>query len=169
MLVMRRKNGYRFVIAGSEYAPHFQTSAVGSFTTIIQQDIDRKHPHHLLHPRIISPTSSKSSSECSSSTLPPSLHSPTALSLPTSPPRYGSEKEVYQVKLSRAFSETYSKQMVDGQSTAVVQQRLIPSKPNGMWGMELLIGVVEIVPPWGDTRLILFKELITMLALSEPA
>ena len=55
------------------------------------------------------------------------------------------------VKLLRAFLSKDSKQMVAaGQFTAVlaiVQQRLIPSKLNDVWGFELLQGVVQNVPP----------------------
>jgi exportin-2 (importin alpha re-exporter) len=53
--------------------------------------------------------------------------------------------------LLSSFLAKDSKQMVEsGQFTtvlAVVQQRLIPSKLNDVWGMELLKGVVENVPP----------------------
>jgi exportin-2 (importin alpha re-exporter) len=54
------------------------------------------------------------------------------------------------VKLLKAFLAKDSKQMVStGQFIsvlAVVQQRLIPSKLNDIWGFELLQAVVQHIP-----------------------
>ena len=54
------------------------------------------------------------------------------------------------VKLLKAFLVRDSKQIVStGQYTAIlaiVQQRLIPSKINDVWGFELLQAVVQNVP-----------------------
>jgi exportin-2 (importin alpha re-exporter) len=56
------------------------------------------------------------------------------------------------VKLLRVFLARDGKQMVStGQFTAVlavIQQRLIPSKMNDMWGFELLRGIVRNIPPY---------------------
>lgn len=55
------------------------------------------------------------------------------------------------VKLLKAFLARDARQMIAaGQLAAVlgiVQQRLIPSKINDAWGMELLQAVVQNIPP----------------------
>jgi exportin-2 (importin alpha re-exporter) len=56
------------------------------------------------------------------------------------------------VKLLKAFLARDAKQMVvAGQVAAVlgiIQQRLIPSKINDVWGMELLQAVMQNIPVW---------------------
>ena len=56
------------------------------------------------------------------------------------------------VKLLKAFLARDAKQMAaSGQYNAVlgvIQQRLIPSKLNDMWGFELLQAVVQYTPPY---------------------
>jgi CAS/CSE protein, C-terminus len=56
------------------------------------------------------------------------------------------------VKLLKAFLARDAKQMIAaGQVAAVlgiIQQRLIPSKINDVWGMELLQAVMQNIPVW---------------------
>lgn len=55
------------------------------------------------------------------------------------------------VKLLKAFLARDARQMIAagqlGAVLGIVQQRLIPSKINDAWGMELLQAVVQNIPP----------------------
>jgi exportin-2 (importin alpha re-exporter) len=55
------------------------------------------------------------------------------------------------VKLLKAFLARDTAEMVNtgriATVLAIIQQRLIPSKINDVWGFELLQGVVQCVPP----------------------
>lgn len=151
----------RFVVgATSTTLPTFEQALFGPFTIILQQDIDRKLPHH---------TSSESSLiilmseyipyvfqilaqmlELHTTDVPAEYRS--LLPFLLTPPAWQQKGSIPGlVKLLKAFLSRDAKQMVAANQypavLAVVQQRLIPSKLNDAWGFELLQSVVQHIPP----------------------
>ncbi|KAK7436636.1 importin-alpha export receptor [Stygiomarasmius scandens] len=149
----------RFVAGTSkETMPTFEQVLFPQFTNIIQNDIDQYIPYVFqilaqmleLQPSSVIPDQYRS--------LLPFLLTPTVWQQKGSVPGL--------VKLLKAYLARDAKQMVaQGQIAAVLgvcQQRLIPSKQNDVWGIELLMGVVGSLDV--DTLNQYFKTVIlTML------
>ncbi|KIJ59904.1 hypothetical protein HYDPIDRAFT_99775 [Hydnomerulius pinastri MD-312] len=133
----------RFVVHGNPTTLEtFEQALFGPFTFILQQDIDQYIPYvfQILAQMLSLHTSSIPTSYRS---LLPFLLTPACWQQKGSIPGL--------VKLLKAFLARDAAEMINtGQITAVlaiVQQRLIPSKINDVWGFELLQGVVQNVPP----------------------
>ncbi|KAF7976444.1 hypothetical protein HWV62_6681 [Athelia sp. TMB] len=133
----------RFVVSGSESTlPTFEAALFGPFTIIIQQEIEQYIPYVFqilaqmleLH---------KHDAPADYRSLLPFLLQPAIWQQKGSVPGL--------VKLLKAFLARDAKQMIAaGQVAAVLgilQQRLIPSKVNDGWGMELLQSVVQNISP----------------------
>ncbi|PPR06747.1 hypothetical protein CVT24_013054 [Panaeolus cyanescens] len=134
----------KFVIAGNNAAlPAFEAALFGPFTVILQQDIDQYIPYVFqvlaqmleLHRGGIIPQEYRS--------MLPFLLTPASWQQKGSIPGL--------VRLLKAFLSQDAEQMFAANQVAsvlaVVQQRLVPSKVNDAWGIELLQSVVLNVKP----------------------
>ncbi|KJA18706.1 hypothetical protein HYPSUDRAFT_45045 [Hypholoma sublateritium FD-334 SS-4] len=134
----------RFIVAGSPVTlPAFERALFGPFTIILQQDIDQYIPFvfQVLAQMLEFHNGGPVPAEYRS--LLPILLTPAMWQQKGSIPGL--------VRLLKAFLSQDNEQMfVSGQVAsvlAVVQQRLIPSKLNDAWGIELLQAVITCVKP----------------------
>ncbi|KAH9931314.1 armadillo-type protein [Fomitopsis serialis] len=148
----------RFVVAANPSTlPTFEQALFGPFTIILQQDIDQYIPYvfQVLAQMLEFHTGDVPAEYRS---LLPFLLTPAAWQQKGSIPGL--------VKLLKAFLSRDAKQMVaTGQFTAVlavIQQRLIPSKLNDVWGFELLQSVVQYIPP-SDLKQYFRALMVTLL------
>ncbi|KAJ7695191.1 importin alpha re-exporter [Mycena rosella] len=133
----------RFVVEGTPSTlPTFENALFGPFTIIIQQDIEQYIPYVF---QLLAQMLSLHSGEVPAQYRPllPLLFTPASWQQKGSIPGL--------VKLLKAFLARDSTQMMASNQIAsvlaVVQQRLIPSKLNDVWGFELLQAVVMFVRP----------------------
>ncbi|KAF7308719.1 Importin N-terminal domain-containing protein [Mycena chlorophos] len=146
----------RFVVEGTPATlPTFENNLFGPFTFIIQQDIEQYVPYvfQMLAQML-----------ALHSTVPDQYRSLLPLVFTPAPwQQKGSIPGL--VRLLKVFLERDSARMIaEGQIAnvlAIVQQRLIPSKLNDVWGFELVQGVVQNVPPQNLSQY--FKAVITSL------
>ncbi|KAJ6474605.1 CAS/CSE protein [Mycena vitilis] len=148
----------RFVVEGTPTTlPTFEGALFGPFTFIIQQDIEQYIPYVF---QLLAQMLSLHSGEVPDQYRPllPLLFTPATWQQKGSIPGL--------VKLLKAFLARDSTQMMaSGQIAnvlAVVQQRLIPSKLNDVWGFELLHAVVMFVRP-SDLRQYYKSVVMTLL------
>ncbi|KAJ7918955.1 CAS/CSE protein [Mycena leptocephala] len=148
----------RFVVEGTPVTlPTFEGALFGPFTIIIQQDIEQYIPYVF---QLLAQMLSLHSGDVPAQYRPllPLLFTPATWQQKGSIPGL--------VKLLKAFLARDSIQMMAaGQIAnvlAVVQQRLIPSKLNDVWGFELLQGVVMFVRP-SDLRQYFKSVVMTLL------
>ncbi|KAJ7126549.1 CAS/CSE protein [Mycena crocata] len=148
----------RFVVEGTPATlPTFENALFGPFTIIIQQDIEQYIPYVF---QLLAQMLSLHSGDVPAQYRPllPLLFTPASWQQKGSIPGL--------VKLLKAFLARDSIQMMaSGQIAnvlAVVQQRLIPSKLNDVWGFELLQGVVMFVRP-ADLRQYFKTVVMTLL------
>ncbi|KAJ7767471.1 CAS/CSE protein [Mycena maculata] len=148
----------RFVVEGTPSTlPTFENALFGPFTIIIQQDIEQYIPYVF---QLLAQMLSLHSGDVPAQYRPllPLLFTPASWQQKGSIPGL--------VKLLKAFLARDSTQMMaSGQIAnvlAVVQQRLIPSKLNDVWGFELLQGVVMFVRP-ADLRQYFKTVIMTLL------
>ncbi|KAF8839712.1 Cse1-domain-containing protein [Paxillus ammoniavirescens] len=133
----------RFVVHGTPSTlPTFEQALFGPFTFILQQDIDQYIPYvfQILAQMLALHTTGVPAEYRS---LLPFLMTPACWQQKGSIPGL--------VKLIKAFLARDTAEMVNtgriATVLAIIQQRLIPSKVNDVWGFELLQGVVQCVPP----------------------
>ncbi|KAF7419339.1 importin-alpha export receptor [Pleurotus ostreatus] len=132
----------RFIVGGSPATlSNFEATLFGPFTYILQQDIDQYIPYVFqILAQMLELHTSDVPSEYRS--LLPFLLTPAVWLQKGSVPGL--------VKLLKAFVARDATQMAaQGQLAsvlAVIQQRLIPSKANDMWGFELLYSIVRHTP-----------------------
>ncbi|KAJ7504560.1 CAS/CSE protein [Mycena galericulata] len=148
----------RFVVEGTPSTlPTFEGALFGPFTIIIQQDIEQYIPYVF---QLLAQMLSLHTGDVPAQYRPllPLLFTPASWQQKGSIPGL--------VKLLKAFLARDSTQMMaSGQIAnvlAVVQQRLIPSKLNDVWGFELLQGVVMFVRP-ADLRQYIKSVIMTLL------
>ncbi|KAJ6518618.1 CAS/CSE protein [Mycena sanguinolenta] len=148
----------RFVVEGSPTTlPTFENELFGPFTIIIQQDIEQYVPYVF---QLLAQMLSLHKSDVPDQYRPllPLLFTPTTWQQKGSIPGL--------VRLLKAFLARDSAQMMAaGQIAnvlAVVQQRLIPSKLNDVWGFELLQSVAAYVRP-ADLRQYFKSVIMTLL------
>ncbi|KAJ7050487.1 importin alpha re-exporter [Mycena amicta] len=146
----------RFVVEGSPATlPNFENHLFGPFTYILQQDIEQYVPY--VFQMLAQMLSLHSDVPDQYQPLLPMIFTPAPWQQKGSIPGL--------VRLLRVFLERGSTQMVAsgqiGNVLAIVQQRLIPSKLNDVWGFELVQGVVQNVSP-GDLRQY-FKAVVASL------
>ncbi|KAF9463182.1 CAS/CSE protein [Collybia nuda] len=148
----------RFVVSGnSATLPSFEQALFGPFTIILQQDIDQYIPYvfQILAQMLELHTTNVPDQYRS---LLPFLLTPAVWQQKGSVPGL--------VKLLKAFLARDSVQMLSaGQIAsvlAVTQQRLIPSKLNDAWGLDLLQSVVQNVKP-GDLKQYFKGVIMTLL------
>ncbi|KAJ7043405.1 CAS/CSE protein [Mycena alexandri] len=148
----------RFIVEGSPATlPTFEGALFGPFTIIIQQDIEQYIPYVF---QLLAQMLSLHTGDVPAQYRPllPLLFTPASWQQKGSIPGL--------VKLLKAFLARDSPQMMAaGQIAsvlAVVQQRLIPSKLNDVWGFELLQGVVMFVRP-ADLRQYFKSVVMTLL------
>ncbi|KAJ6581319.1 CAS/CSE protein [Mycena capillaripes] len=149
----------RFIVEGTPTTlPTFEGALFGPFTIIIQQDIEQYIPYVF---QLLAQMLSLHTGDVPDQYRPllPLLFTPATWQQKGSIPGL--------VKLLKAFLARDSTQMMaSGQIAnvlAVVQQRLIPSKLNDVWGFELLQAVVMFVRP-GDLRQY-FKAVLTNILM----
>ncbi|KIK96918.1 hypothetical protein PAXRUDRAFT_825478 [Paxillus rubicundulus Ve08.2h10] len=133
----------RFVVHGTPSTlPTFEQALFGPFTFVLQQDIDQYIPYifQILAQMLALHTTGVPAEYRS---LLPFLMTPACWQQKGSIPGL--------VKLLKAFLARDTAEMVNtgriATVLAIIQQRLIPSKVNDVWGFELLQGVVQCVPP----------------------
>ncbi|KAF9242294.1 armadillo-type protein [Melanogaster broomeanus] len=133
----------RFVVHGTPSTlPTFEQALFGAFTFILQQDIDQYIPYvfQILAQMLTFHTTGVPSEYRS---LLPFLLTPACWQQKGSIPGL--------VKLLKAFLARDTAELINTGRIetvlAIIQQRLIPSKINDVWGFELLHGVVQSVPP----------------------
>ncbi|KAJ7801877.1 CAS/CSE protein [Mycena olivaceomarginata] len=148
----------RFVVEGTPTTlPTFENELFGPFTIIIQQDIEQYIPYVF---QLLAQMLSLHSGDVPDQYRPllPLLFTPATWQQKGSIPGL--------VRLLKAFLARDSAQMMAaGQIAnvlAVVQQRLIPSKLNDVWGFELLQAVVTFVRP-ADLRQYFKSVVMTLL------
>ncbi|KAF8216328.1 importin alpha re-exporter [Mycena galopus ATCC 62051] len=148
----------RFVVEGTPTTlPTFENELFGPFTIIIQQDIEQYIPYVF---QLLAQMLSLHSGDVPDQYRPllPLLFTPATWQQKGSIPGL--------VRLLKAFLARDSTQMMAaGQIAnvlAVVQQRLIPSKQNDVWGFELLQSVVMFVRP-ADLRQYFKSVIMTLL------
>ncbi|KAJ6591750.1 CAS/CSE protein [Mycena vulgaris] len=148
----------RFVVEGTPATLEtFENALFGPFTIIIQQDIEQYIPFVF---QLLAQMLSLHSGDVPAQYRPllPLLFTPASWQQKGSIPGL--------VKLLKAFLARDSIQMMASNQIAsvlaVVQQRLIPSKLNDVWGFELLQGVVMFVRP-GDLRQYFKSVVMTLL------
>ncbi|KAF7370763.1 Importin N-terminal domain-containing protein [Mycena sanguinolenta] len=148
----------RFVVEGTPTTlPTFENELFGPFTIILQQDIEQYVPYVF---QLLAQMLSLHKSDVPDQYRPllPLLFTPATWQQKGSIPGL--------VRLLKAFLARDSAQMMAaGQIAnvlAVVQQRLIPSKLNDVWGFELLQSVVASVRP-ADLRQYFKSVIMTLL------
>ncbi|KXN81985.1 Exportin-2 [Leucoagaricus sp. SymC.cos] len=148
----------RFVVAGAPATlPVFEQALFGPFTFILQQDIDQYIPYSF---QILAQMLELHSTDVPAEyrNLLPFLLTPAVWQQKGSIPGL--------VKLLKAFLTRDGAQMLaNGQVAsvlAVVQQRLIPSKINDSWGIELLNSVIMHIKP-ADLQQYMKPVIMTLL------
>ncbi|KXN81986.1 Importin-alpha re-exporter [Leucoagaricus sp. SymC.cos] len=148
----------RFVVAGAPATlPVFEQALFGPFTFILQQDIDQYIPYSF---QILAQMLELHSTDVPAEyrNLLPFLLTPAVWQQKGSIPGL--------VKLLKAFLTRDGAQMfANGQVAsvlAVVQQRLIPSKINDSWGIELLNSVIMHIKP-ADLQQYMKPVIMTLL------
>ncbi|PCH33006.1 importin alpha re-exporter [Wolfiporia cocos MD-104 SS10] len=133
----------RFVVAANpDSLVTFEQNLFGPFTIILQQDIDQYVPYvfQVLAQML---ESHKTGVPAEYRSLLPFLLTPAGWQQKGSIPGL--------VKLLKAFLARDAPNMIATSHytavLAIIQQRLIPSKLNDMWGFELLQSVVQYIPP----------------------
>ncbi|KAF8635563.1 hypothetical protein AX15_000213 [Amanita polypyramis BW_CC] len=134
----------RFIVAGSpKTLATFEQALFDPFTIILQQDIDQYVPYVFQVLAQMLELHGPTDLPANYSTLLPFLLTPVVWQQKGSIPGL--------VKLLRAFLARDSARMVAAGQVAsvlaIIQQRLIPSKMNDVWGFELLQAVILYVKP----------------------
>ncbi|KAK7018654.1 importin-alpha export receptor [Paramarasmius palmivorus] len=149
----------RFVVAGDASAlATFEGVLFGPFTVILQNDIDQYIPYTFQVLAQMLSLHNESTVPSEYEALLPFLLTPGVWAQKGSIPGL--------VKLLKAYLKRGASAMVSrGQIAsvlAVAQQRLIPSRVNDVWGIELLMGVVSYVSP-SDLKQYFKAVLMTLL------
>ncbi|KAF7309671.1 Importin N-terminal domain-containing protein [Mycena indigotica] len=146
----------RFVVEASPTTlPNFEKHLFGPFTYILQQDIEQYVPYVF---QVLAQMLALHS------TVPDQYRSLLPVVFTPAPwQQKGSIPGL--VRLIKVFLERDNAQMIAsgqiGNVLAIVQQRLIPSKLNDVWGFDLVQGVIQNVPPQNLSQY--FKAVVTSL------